>query len=260
MRSIPIAVMASLAAGGAAQAQPQAPSEAPAASVSANVTLASQYVSRGFRQTWGKPALQGGADYVHPSGFSVGTWLSTVSNRFIENGTLEWDVYGGYSSAVGELGWSALLYYYKYPGAKYTATGTSYDYGELSLGATYKLFYAKYNHTYTADFFGITHARGTGYLDLGANIDLGAGLTLLVHAGSGKVRGEGNAIWNWRDYKLGLGKQLPGGWALAGAYTRADAATGAYDNYTLGIPNSAGIIETSNPGQGSFVLQVTKTF
>ena len=55
---------------------------------SVNVTLASQYISRGFRQGWGKPALQGGADYAHPSGWSVGTWMSSVSNRFIENGTL----------------------------------------------------------------------------------------------------------------------------------------------------------------------------
>ncbi len=29
---------------------------------SANVTFASQYISRGFQQTWGKPALQGGLD------------------------------------------------------------------------------------------------------------------------------------------------------------------------------------------------------
>lgn len=39
---------------------------------SANVTFASQYISRGFQQTWGKPALQGGLDYANPNGFLSG--------------------------------------------------------------------------------------------------------------------------------------------------------------------------------------------
>uniref|UniRef100_UPI001C07696C TorF family putative porin n=1 Tax=Acinetobacter nosocomialis TaxID=106654 RepID=UPI001C07696C len=49
---------------------------------SANVTFASQYISRGFQQTWGKPALQGGLDYANPSGFFVGTWVSRVSSNY----------------------------------------------------------------------------------------------------------------------------------------------------------------------------------
>jgi uncharacterized protein (TIGR02001 family) len=52
---------------------------------SANITLASQYVSRGFQQTWGKPAIQGGLDYNHPNGFYAGTWASTVSDHFIRD-------------------------------------------------------------------------------------------------------------------------------------------------------------------------------
>lgn len=252
-----LAVALSMAVAPACRAQAAAPG---GATITGNVTLASQYISRGFRQTWGKPALQGGADYVHPSGFSAGTWLSTMSNRFIEDGTLEWDLYGGYSGSAGDIGYSAIVYYYKYPGAEFKATGTSYDYGELSLGATYKFVYAKYNHTYTRDFFGITNARGTGYLDAGANIDVGAGCTLNLHVGQGRVNGTGNDIWNWRDYKLGITRVFSGGWTLAGAYTRANPATVAYDNYTLGIPNSAGVIETSNPAQGTFALLLTKTF
>ncbi len=43
---------------------------------SANVTFASQYISRGFQQTWGKPALQIGLDYANPNGLFVGTWAS----------------------------------------------------------------------------------------------------------------------------------------------------------------------------------------
>lgn len=231
--------------------------------VTANVTLASQYVSRGFRQTWGQPALQGGLDYANPSGFFVGTWLSNVSNRYIENGTLEWDLYGGYSGTAEDIGYSGTIYYYKYPGAVYAATNTKYDYGELSLGVTYKFLYAKYNYTYTKDFFGITNARGTGYLDLGTNYDMGSGYTLNLHYGIGRVASTGatdNSIWNWKDYKVGVSKTFVGGWTLAGAYTKAKGATNVYDNFTTGALNSAGVAETSNPAAGTFVMSLNKAF
>jgi hypothetical protein len=45
-----------------------------------------------------------------------------------------------------------------------------------------------------------------------------------------------------------------------GRLHRAHALTNAYDNYTLGIPNSAGVIETSNPAQGTLVLALTRSF
>lgn len=249
-----LALLPRLAMAADADAPPAAPS------VVVNATLTSQYISRGFSQTWGKPALQAGADYAHPSGFSIGTWMSSVSDRFIENATVEWDLYGGYSGAAGGLGYSAIVYYYYYPGAEYKATATTYNYGELSLGLTYKMFYAKYNHTYTPEFFGITNARGTGYLDLGANVDLGSGTTLILHVGNGRVAGTGNEVWDWVDYKIGLSRAFNGGWSATAAFTKGNGKTDIYDNYTLGIPNSAGVIESSNPGKGTLVLSITKTF
>jgi uncharacterized protein (TIGR02001 family) len=233
---------------------------APAPAVVVNATITSQYVSRGFRQTWGKPALQAGADYADPSGFAVGTWVSSVSNRLVENASIEVDVYGGYFGTAGALGYSAQLYYYVYPGAEYTATATTYNYGELAFGMTYKMLYAKYMHTFTPEFFGITHARGTGYLDLGANVDLGSGHTLILHAGNGRVAGDGNEIWNWRDAKVGVSRAWNGGWSASAAYTRAWGKTAVYETYTLGIPNSAGAVETSNIGKGTLVVSLTRTF
>ncbi len=236
---------------------------AAATPVTANITLASQYVSRGFRQTWGKPALQGGFDYVRPDGFFAGTWLSNVSSRYIENGSLEWDVYGGYAASAGALGYSATALYYHYPDAVIAASGTNYDYGELALGLTYQFLYAKYNYTFTRDYFGITDARGTGYFDLGANYDLGSGYTLNLHYGIGRVASKGsadNAIWNWKDSKIGISKTFKGGWTLAGAYTKASGATNVYDRYTTGILNSAGVAEISNPAAGTLIVSLAKAF
>lgn len=231
--------------------------------VTANVTLTSQYVSRGFRQTWGDPALQGGFDYAHPNGLFAGTWLSNVSSRYIENGSLEWDLYGGYAGALGPVGYSGTVFYYKYPGAVMAASGTKYDYGELVLGLTYKFLYANYNYNYTTDYFGILDARGTGYLDLGSDIDLGSGYGLHFHYGIGRVASKAavdNAIYDWKDYKIGASKTFQGGWTIAGAYTKAFGATDVYDRYTTGVFNSAGVAEVSNPADGTFVLSLAKTF
>lgn len=252
LKRIPFAACA-LMLGTAAQAQSAAPSP-----ITGNLTLTTQYISRGFQQTWGKPALQGGFDYAHPSGWAAGTWMSNVSSKFIEGATVEWDLYTSYGGTAGDIGYSGALYYYMYPGAKITASDTRYDYGELSLGLAYKMLSAKYNYTYTKDFFGFTDARGTGYLDLGANFDLGSGMALQLHYGSGHIRNW--SAYNWQDYKVGLSKSFSGGWSVGAAYTKGVGATNAYDNYPATTPNSAGVVETSNPLQGNFILSVTRTF
>ena len=40
----------------------------PSYTLTANVFLVSDYFFRGITQTWDKPAIQGGADFVHESG------------------------------------------------------------------------------------------------------------------------------------------------------------------------------------------------
>ncbi|MDF3885554.1 TorF family putative porin, partial [Cupriavidus basilensis] len=45
----------------------------------ANVTLASEYRYRGLMQTNRRPAIQGGFDYTHSSGFYLGNWNSSIS-------------------------------------------------------------------------------------------------------------------------------------------------------------------------------------
>ena len=70
--------MAQTAAPAAAESAPAAaPAAAPA--LTANIGLVSDYVFRGLTQTNGRPAIQGGIDYAHSSGFYVGTWLSNIS-------------------------------------------------------------------------------------------------------------------------------------------------------------------------------------
>lgn len=224
------------------------------------LSVSSQYISRGIRQTWGKPAALAEVDYAHPSGWSAGTLVTNVSDRFIENGTVEWDLYGGYSGTAGPLGWSATVYWYKYPGARISATDTAFDYGELSTGISWKSLYVRYNTTFSHDFFGIQNARGTGYLDVGADHPLTEKLTLNLHAGDGRVAGSGNDIWNWRDIKAGLTRQLEDGWTVALNYTRAIGATGVYDRYTTGVPRADGRLAVSNVAHRAVVVSLTRKF
>ena len=54
--------------------------DAPEASpITANVTVTNNYIYRGISQSNSKPAIQGGFDYAHESGFYVGNWNSSIS-------------------------------------------------------------------------------------------------------------------------------------------------------------------------------------
>ena len=146
------------------------------------MTVASDYRFRGISQTFKQPALQGGFDYAHSSGFYLGNWNSNVSGNQYNNGAgLEMDFYGGYKFEVmpdftADVG---LLYYY-YPGAKIGNTGERYDNGEIYFAGAYKWFSAKYSYGLT-DFFGLNNttaaiprggSKGSGYLDLNATLKL----------------------------------------------------------------------------------------
>ncbi|HEX8606046.1 MAG TPA: TorF family putative porin [Pseudoduganella sp.] len=226
----------------------------------ANAGVVSQYVSRGIRQTWGKPAAQAGIDVALPGGWSAGTWVSTVSDRFMEKGRVEWDLYGGYTGSLGAIGYSLSAYFYRYPGARISATGDRFDYAELVPGLTYRSAYVKYYRTVSSRFFGIPDARGTGYLDVGANPDLGNGWTLNLHAGDGRVAGAGNDIWNWRDARAGVTKDLGGGWSASVAVTRAWGRTAAYKAYTTGIPDAAGNLRLADVARATAIIGVNRIF
>jgi uncharacterized protein (TIGR02001 family) len=231
--------------------------------LSARVTVASGYVSRGLRQSWGRPALQAGVDYVRPGGWRAGAWTSTVDKRFIDNGSVEMDMYAGYSRTVADVGYNARATWYHYPGARVPGSGTGFDYGELAAGLSWRTVYAKYNYTFTRDFFGVADARGTGYLDLGARHEFAPGLLLKLHAGDGRVAGIGNGVWNWRDLAAGLSSRLEGGWVAAVNLTRAIGGAGGtsiYDRYSTGNVRADGRPWAASAGRRTLVLNLTRRF
>lgn len=83
--------------------------------LSANVALVTDYRFRGVSLSAGDPAIQGGFDIAHSSGFYVGTWASSIEGG-PAFGELEVDVYAGWGGDLMEgVSFDIGLLYYMYP-------------------------------------------------------------------------------------------------------------------------------------------------
>jgi uncharacterized protein (TIGR02001 family) len=243
--------------------------EAPAAAPSpftGNFTIASEYLYRNIAQTRGKPALQGGFDYAHASGFYIGTWgsnISWISDAVAgASSSLELDVYGGYKGSAGPLGYDVGVLTYNYPGTGKPTGAAKPDTTEVYGALSWNWLTVKYSHS-TTSLFGWTKpdgskTRGSGYLEVNANYDMGAGLTLIGHVGHQKVKGLSDASYS--DYKVGVTKDV--GFGVIGATV---AGTNAKDSCS-GDPTQvycfykAGTTDGYSAGKTRLVLTFGKTF
>ncbi|NEV62699.1 TorF family putative porin [Thiorhodococcus minor] len=111
-------------------------------SVSANIGVVSNYIWRGQTQTDNQPAVQGGLDYAHESGFSAGTWLSNVN--FGDDTNYEWDIYAGFGGAINDdLSYDLSVVYYAYPDGRdtdFAEIGASASYRWLTAGIAYTVY------------------------------------------------------------------------------------------------------------------------
>ncbi len=272
-----------LAADAAAPASPH--------TLTGNVGLFSEYVFRGLSQTNEKPALQGGLDYSHSSGFYAGLWASNVSiisdpcniaaNQAAMGGcpsaSLEIDTYAGYKNTFGGGDWNYdvgfLRYNYpgKYPPLYSTGFGavkpnTNEIYGALG----WKWLTAKLSYS-LGDTFGLDDARGSYYAELNAAVPIGeSGFTLSGHLGYQKFRGGlggaarplyiaagpgvDNDIFSYADWKIGVNKEWWGlNFGLAIKGTTADETHPTYGNVWR---NAYG----KDLGKTRAVVSVQKTF
>src|SRR5688500_11382116 len=108
---------ATLCSSGAVFAQARTTAPEPEYTYTFNVGAVTDYRYRGISQSRKKPALQGGADFSHKSGFYVGTWASTI--KWIKDAggdaNVEVDLYGGYKTTFGGVGFDVGVLRYLYP-------------------------------------------------------------------------------------------------------------------------------------------------
>lgn len=169
---------------------------------SANIGITSDYTYRGISQTNQRPALQGGFDYAHASGFYAGIWGSNVSwladaDPDVSN-SLELDIYAGYSGEAGPIGYDVGLLQYYYPG-KYPSGFTKPHTLEGYVGLSWEFLSFKYSHAFT-NLFGFDDSRGSQYYDVSAAYPLTESLTLDAHYGFQRIR---NAD-DYKDWRLGV--------------------------------------------------------
>lgn len=238
--------MKSLFASVLALAAFSASAQEAASSLSFNLGGVSDYRYRGISQTRLKPALQGGLDYAHASGFYVGAWGSTI--KWIKDAggdaDVEIDLYGGYKTEIAPgLTADVGLLKYVYPRHQLGVSPDTLEvYGALSWGPVT----AKYSHS-TSNLFGFADSKNSGYFDVTANFDVGNGLTLSPHVGHQTVKN--NAAASYTDYSLTLAKAFSGV-VVSGAVVGTDAEKAAYTS----------AVAAKFLGKTSFVLGLKATF
>ena len=239
-KSIIAGLTAAALGTGAAQAQQPAAPE-PDYTLTGNVGIFSQYIFRGLTQTNGEPALQGGFDFTHKSGFYVGTWGSNISwlrdgSSYSGGGSLELDIYGGYKGTIGnsDFGYDVGLLYYWYPGdvaSGFNKADTTELYGALS----WKWLSGKLSYSFDNKTFGVPDSRGTYYLDFTASYPVpDTKLTLIGHYGIQKFDGQtsglasnNDTLYSYNDWKLGVTYALPKDFTVGAFYTDTSSVNNA---------------------------------
>ena len=198
------------------------------AQVSTNVGATSDYRFRGISQSQNAPAIQGGIDYAHSSGFYVGNWNSSVSSSMYTNGAgVESDLYAGYKKDIYKgLTIDVGSYNYFYPRATVAGTGSNFDTYEAFVGLGYGPVSTKYSRTLGNGYFGTANAQGTTYMQADVNYPIpGSKISLLAHAGKTNVANQSTG--DYTDYNFGLGYNLSGFDLSAKYYTNSGLTSAA---------------------------------
>ncbi|EMR13510.1 hypothetical protein MPL1_04692 [Methylophaga lonarensis MPL] len=230
-------VVSGLAGMGLLSALPAAAESTSPHSLTANVGLFSQYVFRGITFSNEDPAIQGGFDYAHDSGWYAGVWATNLEQDENVGNSIEVDFYGGYyHQFTDDFAMDVGLLQFYYPDRK-KFNGQRFDTTEAYAAATWKWFTAKYSRTLTnygglntksADLdggYGNGSSRGTQYYEL--NFDYGLPHDFNLHLHVGRLRVKNYSDFNYTDYMVGLSKDFAvfgaDGWTVGVNYTNTTA-------------------------------------
>ncbi len=175
------------------------------AEVIGNVGISNNYIWRGLTQTTNEPAISGGIDYSHESGFYIGTWASNVQYASDDIFSYEHDVYFGFAGG-DEVTWDVGWLYYNYDEVAefdFHEIYGSVGYGGFSATA-YILSGTEADEAPGQDFgFGSTY-----YLSVDYGFELENGVDVGLHIG--QHSGDFNEAFNgvpgdYIDYAVSFG-------------------------------------------------------
>ena len=284
-----LALAISALAGGALAQSAPAPATSP---ITANITVVNDYRYRGISQSNFQPAIQGGFDYAHESGFYIGNWNSSISwlsdsysvATSVQkiSAPVEMDFYAGFKKELIGPGFASdigvLQYYYPISGnldarlnnvaanrngAGRQATGQSPNTTEAYIAQNFTFGpvtgFVKFSYALT-NLFGFYDSKGSYYPDLTVNYDTGVwGLTLNGHVGyqyisNSKSTGTQKYDFSYTDYKLGITKDFGGGLSANISYVGTDAKS------VGGTPLYVSPTGNKNWGKDGYLISLTKTF
>ena len=269
--------ISALVGGAMAQSAPAPAPEPEKSPITANVTITNDYRYRGISQTNYQPAIQGGFDYAHESGFYIGNWNSTINwvSNTTNNGVkapIEMDFYGGFKKELIAPGFASdfgvLQYFYPQTGGNYNSMMLNPNTTEIYVAQNFTFGpvsgFVKVNYALT-NIFGIPNSSGSFYPDLTANYDTGIwGVSVNGHIGYQYIAGQPvnsgpltqplNNL-SYTDWKLGMTKDFGGGLSLSASYVSTNANPNWWNTWSgpLATP-------ISSAGRGGAVVALTKTF
>jgi uncharacterized protein (TIGR02001 family) len=227
-------LFAQTAAPAAEPAAAAAPAPTPDWTITGNMALSSDYRTRGISQTDKGPALSGGFDIAHSSGFYIGNWNSNIDSTYYNGANLEMDIWAGFRGTVGDVGYDIGAFYYYYPGSGSGGAGSGLpgiDNKEIYVGASYGPVSARV-YIPIGDFFsaeriypGTGSADGSYYVDVSGSQSVGDGFTLIAHVGYQKLEGaaritqtSGSVANDYWDWKLGGSYTFSTGYVVSLVY------------------------------------------
>jgi len=301
MKTLHKTAISAVAAGllsGLAYTPAFAADEPEASPVTANVTVVNDYRYRGISQSNFKPAIQGGFDYAHESGFYIGNWNSSISwisdyygpsGGYTTKGAssstpvssqIEMDFYAGFKKELIGEGFASdlgiLQYYYPTPGIPNTAgltanPNTTEVYAAQNFTFGPVTGFAKVSYAVTT-LFGTVNSTGSYYPDLTLNYDTGVwGLALNGHIGYQYVAG--NTPRGATNY---LNTTIPTGTSNSTLSSYTDWKLGVTKDFGGGLSGALAYVGTNaatykgaysysspsgkNLGQAGGLISLTKTF
>ncbi len=291
--------ISALAGGAMAQSAPAPAPEPEKSPITANVTITNDYRYRGISQSNFKPAIQGGFDYAHESGFYIGNWNSSISWIGDANGNngavsgnntagtsvsapVEMDFYAGFKKELIGAGFASdigvLQYYYPTTGvfnsgnpALFVNPNTTEIYVAQNFTFGALTGFVKFSYA-VSTLFGNPNSQGSYYPDLTLNYDTGIwGLSLNGHVGYQYIAGnyQSNALY----YN---GNSIPRGTSLNSVLGYTDWKLGVTKDFGGGLSLAVSYVDTNaktvqgfpaypnpqgkNLGRAGGLVSLTKTF
>lgn len=235
-----------------AQTTAAAPAPKPEFTFTGNLGISSDYRFRGISQTNKEPAIQGGIDFSHSSGFYLGNWNSNIDSAGFSGANIEMDFYSGWKRTFGDFGVDLGVLYYDYPGS---GQGSAFkvDNTELYIGGSWGPLSLKYSYA-VSDFFGVPGTRGAYYVALSGSRDLGNGFGINAAVGyqGGLKNGDpgysscitefsSHVSCSITDYRIG-GTYTIDGWMLGLTYVSTNRDIRGWTDPGKNISNSTVLV------------------